>query len=256
MKTSFYIVLWILVYPLLGLLDSNFINQNSFLVAIIAIFAISYLLNRAMPKHLVYARASEALPILEHVYNGDVEAFRKRLSFDTVVETTSAVSYCVALAVILVLVFEAGLNNLIALVIFALLAVAAISGSAKYIKAKSALSANPTGEQCRDIAYEVYRLDYAAYYNDRMGRSYRDMMPARPPHFKVFQIATLLFAAVCTLLGLYYFIIYLSNILEYWSIAAAAFYGMYFLYGSLAICFGVKDAIAAWKSLKSSASEV
>ncbi len=32
MKTSFYFVLWILIYPILGLLNNSFINENSFVV--------------------------------------------------------------------------------------------------------------------------------------------------------------------------------------------------------------------------------
>lgn len=250
MKTSFYIALWILIYPLLRLLDSSFVNENSFLVALAAIWGISVLLARAMPKYVAYSGALEVFPILESVYQGDVEAFRKRLAFDTAVETTSAVYYFVALAVVLVLTLGTGLNNWIALAIFAFFAFGSINCAVKYLKAKSGLSANPTGEQCRDIAVETYRLDYAAYYENRVGRSFQDVLPECPPQFKAFQIASLVIAAICTFLGLYYFLFYLTQILVVGGVAATAFYGMYLLYGTLAICFGVKDAITIWKSLK------
>lgn len=37
MKTSFYFVVWILIYPLLGLIDNQFVNRNSFLCGSLAI---------------------------------------------------------------------------------------------------------------------------------------------------------------------------------------------------------------------------
>lgn len=37
MKTSFYFVVWILIYPLLGLIDNQFVNRNSFLYGSLAI---------------------------------------------------------------------------------------------------------------------------------------------------------------------------------------------------------------------------
>lgn len=37
MKTSFYFVVWILIYPLLGLFHSGFVNQNAFIIALLAV---------------------------------------------------------------------------------------------------------------------------------------------------------------------------------------------------------------------------
>lgn len=34
MKTSFYFVLWILIYPILGLFNNSFIDNNAFIVAL------------------------------------------------------------------------------------------------------------------------------------------------------------------------------------------------------------------------------
>ena len=33
MKTSFYFVLWILIYPILGLFNNSFIDNSAFIVA-------------------------------------------------------------------------------------------------------------------------------------------------------------------------------------------------------------------------------
>ncbi len=52
MKTSFYFVLWILVYPILGLLNNSFINENTFVLALALVWGLSWLLNQAIPKTL------------------------------------------------------------------------------------------------------------------------------------------------------------------------------------------------------------
>ncbi len=79
MKTSFYFVLWILIYPILGLFNNDFIAENSFVVAIAVVWSLSWLLNRMMPDTLTYERVSQIAPVMENVYTGNVEAFIKRL---------------------------------------------------------------------------------------------------------------------------------------------------------------------------------
>lgn len=86
MKTSFYFVLWILIYPILGLFNNAFIDNNAFIVAIAAVWGLSWLLNRAMPETLTYESASQMAPILEDVYTGNVSAFMKRLSRESNIE--------------------------------------------------------------------------------------------------------------------------------------------------------------------------
>ena len=93
MKTSFYFVLWILIYPILGLLNNDFVNNNAFVVALAAVWGFSWVLNRSMPKTLTYERVSQIAPILEDVYTGNVESFRKRLSREAMVETITSVIF-------------------------------------------------------------------------------------------------------------------------------------------------------------------
>lgn len=52
MKTSFYFVLWILIYPILGLFNNTVINDNAFIVALAVVWGFSWLLNRIMPETL------------------------------------------------------------------------------------------------------------------------------------------------------------------------------------------------------------
>ena len=244
MKTSFYFVLWILIYPILGLLDNSFINNNSFIVALAVVWGMSWLLNRIMPETMTYERASQIAPILEDVYTGNVMSFKKRLSKEANIEVITAIYFVVTTVVIALAVFKAGVNDWIALAIFGFFTIGAISRSSSLIKAKSQLRNNPTPEQCMEISDETYKLDYASYYEARSNVPYEDMLPPKPRSFKAFKIFSTVMAAIASLLGLLYIVLGIIIMVSQSSIEAGAIAGMYFLYGSLAAYFGVKDFIS------------
>ena len=158
MKTSFYFVLWILIYPILGLLNNSFIDNNAFIVALAVVWGLSWLLNRIMPNTLTYERALNVAPILEDVYTGNVASFSKRLSKEATIELVTAIYFIVTTIVIAIAIFKAGVNDWIALIIFGFFTFGAISRSAGLIKAKTNLKNNPNPEQCMEIAEETYKL--------------------------------------------------------------------------------------------------
>lgn len=243
MRTSFYFVLWILIYPILGLLDSSMIDNNAFFVALIAVWGISWLLGRLMPETLAYERVSQVAPIFEDVYTGNVGSFKKRLSQNAIVETVTSAYFVVSTVVIGYAVFSAGVNDWIALGVFLLFTFSSISGANKLLNANYKLKDNPNPEQCAEIAEETYKLDYSSYYEDRQNHSYEEMLPPRPKHFKAFQIFSIVMAIVATVLGIIYLSLGIGVMLASQGAAAKALAGMYFLYGSLATYFGIKDII-------------
>ena len=249
MKTSFYFVLWILIYPILGLLNNSFIDNNAFIVALAVVWGLSWVLNRIMPNTLTYERALNVAPILEDVYTGNVASFSKRLSKEATIELVTAIYFIVTTIVIAIAIFKAGVNDWIALIIFGFFTFGAISRSAGLIKAKTDLKNNPNPEQCMEIAEETYKLDYASYYEARNGADYSHMMPEKQNHFKIFQVCSTIISAICTLLGAAYIILgvilFFGQPIEVQTIA-----GMYFLYGTLATYFGIKDFISGVSSRK------
>ena len=112
------------------------------------------------------------------------------------------------------------------------------------MRAKTALKSNPTPEQCMEIADETYKLDYASYYDAHNGVSYQDMLPAKPRYFTAFKVFSVVIAAIASLLGLLYIILGVLIMLSQTTLEAGAIAGMYFLYGSLAAYFGVKDFVS------------
>lgn len=250
MKTSFYFVLWILIYPILGLFNNDFIAENSFVVAIAVVWSLSWLLNRMMPDTLTYERVSQIAPVMENVYTGNVDAFIKRLRTETRIETFTSIYFLLTTAVIAYAVFKAGVNDWIALIVFGFFTFGAISRSVSLSKALTSVKSNPTPEQCTETAEEVYKLDYAAYYEGRQSYSYEQMLPPRPGHFKAFQIFSIVLAGICSLLGLLYIVLAAVVMIGSTSLAENAVAGMYLLYGSLAAYFGVKDFASIVQSLR------
>ena len=244
MKTSFYFVLWILIFPILGIFNNSFIDNNAFIVALAIVWGLSWLLNRMMPDTLTYERVSQVAPILEDVYTGNVSSFKKRLVRESNIETVTAIYFIVTTIVIALAIFKAGVNDWIALLIFGFFTYGAISRSISLIGAKATLKSNPLPEQCMKIAYETYKLDYASYYDAHNGISYQQMLPPKPKHFKAFRVFSIVFAAIATLLGLLYIILGILIMLSQANLEAGAVAGMYFLYGSLAAYFGVKDFVS------------
>ena len=167
MKTSFYFVLWILIYPILGLINNEFVNNNAFFLAFVAVWGLSWLLYRLMPKTIAYERASRITPILEDVYTRNVNSFLKRLSSDTLIEIVTAIYFSVTTLVVAITIFIGGVNDWIALIVFGFFTIGAILRSIKLCKARAALHSNPTAVGFMEIATDVYRLDYASYYEAR-----------------------------------------------------------------------------------------
>lgn len=250
MKTSFYFFLWILIYPILGLFNNDFIAENSFVVAIAIVWGLSWLLNRMMPETLTYERVSQIAPIMENVYTGNVSSFIKRLRTETRIETFTSIYFLVTTAVIAYAVFKAGVNDWIALIVFGFFTFGSISRSISLNKAQASVKSNPTPEQCAKTAEEVYKLDYAAYYEGRQSYSYEQMLPSRPRHFKAFQIFSIVIAGICSLLGLLYVIFAAIIMIGSNSPVEDTFACMYLLYGSLATYFGIKDFSSIIQSLR------
>ena len=110
MKTSFYFVLWILIYPILGLLNNSFIDNNAFIVALVVVWGLSWLLNRIMPNTMTYEHALNVAPILEDVYTGNVASFSKRLSKEATIELVTAIYFIVTTIVIAIAIDIISIN--------------------------------------------------------------------------------------------------------------------------------------------------
>lgn len=244
MKTSFYFVLWIVIYPILYLFNNSFIDNNAFIFALIIVAGISWLTNKMMPKIIVYERFSQSAPMLEDVYTGNVSSFLKRLSRDFLVEAISVAYFVITFIVIILTILKSGVNDWIALIIFGIFSFGVISRCLTIYRAKSELKSEPTPEKCMEIAEGIYKLDYASFYEYRQRVSYEELLSRKPRYFKVFKVFSIVMAGIATILGFVYFVIGILVMISQNSLESGAVAGMYLLYGSLAAYFGVKDFIS------------
>ena len=242
MKTSFYFFLWIIIYPLLNLLHSPWVYQNSFIVALFVVWALSWILNKNMPDTLRYEKVSEMVTILEEVYTGNVKAFMQRLSRMVTIEFITAIYLGVAFIFVLFSMVRGSADDWIALLIFGFFAFGSISRAVKLNQVYHRIKQDPTPEECASVVEETFRVDYSGYYNSRVHTTVEAMLPPQPKHFKAFQVFSLIIAIICALFGLFYLIISIIIFAENRSAEAISGGIMYFLYGSLAAYFGIKDS--------------
>ena len=243
MKTSFYFFLWIIIYPLLSLFHNQRIYQNSFIVALFVVWGLSWILNKNMPDTLRYERLSDMSAVMEEVYSGHIETFRRRLTRRVTVDFITALYMGVAFVFILFSMVKGSADDWIALLIFGFFAFGAISRAVKLNRVCSRLKSNPTQEECAEAIGEIYQADYSSYHSERAFHSAEAMMPPRPPHFKAFQVFSLIIAIICSLFGLFYLVMSIILLAENTGARAISAGIMYFLYGSLASYFGIKDSV-------------
>ena len=252
MKTSFYFVLWFVIYPILGQFNNSFIDNNAFVIALAIVWGLSWLLNKIMPKTLAYERATQVFPILENVYTGNVASFKKRLARRSYIEVITAIYFSITTLVIAIAVIKFGINDWISLAIFLFFTIATVSRSSILLKATMQLKGNPTPEQCMEIVDETYKLDYNSYFEMRSMAAYDEIFPPKPTFFKVFIIFSIIIAIIVAFFGLYLCIIDGFVLLTFQTLEIPdeelAFAGMYFLYGTLAAYYGIKDIISCIRS--------
>lgn len=249
MKTSFYFLLWILIYPLLGLLNSNAVNEYSFLVALFIIMGISSLLKVLMANTVAYEKALQETPILEDVFTGNVESFQKRLSKEALLETVSALYYVIAIIAFLIIPnYMNGFDYWFMLIVFTILGIRTIACSVKLLTATSQLKDNPTSEQRMEIAEDTFKLDYSAYYAMRCENPYSELLPTKPRYYSFFKFFSLIVATIVIILGLFYTAMGIIIMCGDITLSRSAFSGMIFLYGSLAAYYGIRDFISCIRS--------
>ena len=243
MKTSFYFFLWIIIYPLLGLFHNQWVYQNSFIVALFAVWILSWIINKNMPKTLKYERITNMATVLEEVYSGNVVAFKKRLFRIMTVDFITAIYLGVGFIFVLFSMVRGNADDWIALLIFGFFAFGTLSHAMKLNKCYQKIQQNPSKEECESLVEKIFNFDYSSYSNIRNYTPEERMLPPEPKHFKVFQIVSLFIAILCCLFGLFY--LFRSFMILTLNRSAEAMSGgiMYFLYGSLAAYFGVKDSI-------------
>lgn len=252
MKTSFYFVLWIGIYPVLDLIPSQGLQEYSFLVALFIVFGISWMLRRHMLPTMTYDNAYGAFQLLENLYEGKVDKVKHQITRQAVVETLSAAYFAVTTVVLLYVILHSEMSQLYALIIFVFLAIGTTSRAARLLKASGQLRSNPSPEDAILIAQSLYGFNYADYYERRQSLPLSALMPPRPKYFTWYLGVSLLTALVCTAAGVAFGVFGVLILAKGTHTPGATGAGIInMLYGTLAAYFGIRDAITTISQLRS-----
>lgn len=250
MKTSFYFVLWIVIYPILGLTGSEWIEQNSFFVALICVWGLSWFLNKSMPETISYEKKLNLAQIMNEVYTCNVDGFRRLLNRMSIIEFIGALYFGITFLLSLFIIIAGYVSGLLELIVFGLLAGGTISRAAKLQKYSWQLRKNPDPQESVTIVEEM-GMDYATYYEERQNWERESIMPPAPRNFSVFEIFSMIAAVICTLLGVVFIILAIMGIIGHDASFGTTSLGiMFLLYGSLATYYGVKDCISSLNYFK------
>ena len=104
MKTSFYFVLWIMIYPILELTGVAFLQENSFIVALlIVMFVVPHLTKKIFEKDIIYSHNKRVIDYFETIYTNNVAKIKKNLMTNIILNSVVFiyfVSYVVGILVI------------------------------------------------------------------------------------------------------------------------------------------------------------
>lgn len=245
MKTSFYFVLWILIYPFLGLFHNAFINANSFIIAFLLVWILSSFLNKSMPDILSYEYKVRGMPMLEDIYSGNLIRFLKNLQRDMIIRIVTAAYFFLSTVMIVLMMIIYHSYDWIALLIFVFIDFSVGRATIMYMRSYEYLKRNLSENSCAEIARGLYKIDYSSYKENRQLRSYGDMYRPMPRHFEAFRNFSIIVALICTVLGLLSIVISIGNMMGNGRFHLGdLFSSVMILYGSLAIYYGLKDLIS------------
>lgn len=247
MKTSFYFVLWITIIWIISLIPIGSVQEYSFILSLLAVYGISAGLRNLIPGILGYDRALYSSDILENIYKGDFTGLLRHLRTDAVLEAVTSVYMLVTVVFIIATMGGNIADSLTGLIVFGLFFFGSAISTFKLVNGYFAIKDSPDADTAEDVVRTVYRLEYTDYYDAHQGRSLGEILPPRPRSYKGWLVASIVIAAVCTLLGTFFLIISIASFNVYGQLSVVTILS---LYGVLAIAFGVKDIINCSKIIK------
>lgn len=250
MKKSFYFILWIVIYSILPIFNNEIINNISIILALVITFIVAVTINAIIPKTIEYERAQNFYPFLEDIYTNNIRSFAERLSSLMYKEIISSIYDIIALFLIIFIIFYFEIIKLQLLALFIIITTISIVRALSLYHGLSTVISNPTKHQCAETIEKLFKLDYSEYCNLRQDKSYIEILPPKPKHFKSFQILSLVFSIICIMLGIRYIIFSMYYMLSEYLLDDVGYLLIPLFFGILAIYVGVIDTISIIKQPK------
>lgn len=238
MKTSFYFVLWQLVWLFIILLNIPFLNEYGFLSACIIVFFADRVIKKFLKKQIEYQRMCEAAFIMEIAYNNDYKQYKRQAFLQMIVY--------VAIFVYMTLCFIALFISysdvpLIDYILWGALMI--LTGLSSSWNIKSYIQTVKAGQVILDKRLQEF---YPSYKSERDTCTYEKMLLPRPKYYQAMNATNVVFAVLCIVIGLLTSIVlysYREDISQLLQISLT-------IWGMLAIYSGVKDLLSTSNSSK------
>ncbi|MDE7510407.1 MAG: hypothetical protein K2M62_09810 [Muribaculaceae bacterium] len=245
MRTSFYFLFWILIYPILDIVGVP--NGISFFVALGAMIVLNRILNSTMSPTLGFEKKLREMPMLSEVFEGDVNAFLKRLKGMRRLSLIGACYLVLNTLVLLYCVLVTDGKDWLLMLIFGYIALGSVMRTVKYSQLISKITDNPTAEECMNVACDDLNYDYPTYYEAMTSGGVKAYLEDKPSHFGIFQNVSMIIAVITSILGIITLIS--GAVLTLLGSYIAGFVaGTMLLYGGLAFYYGITDCLEIGKN--------
>ena len=230
MKTSFYFVLWIGLYFLIGVFGNQWMQYNSFFVAIVAVFVISSILSKITINQRAYMANRDGARFFELLYKNDYKRYlalhHRRLLFNV-----ATFIYFMITVIFLLMIHE----SWVIIAIFAFFGFGSANGMVESYKVYS---------HVRDAgAIELDEESMEVFNRYKEGRDAgfkaNQMYPPATWKDKLFRGSNIGFAIISIVLGIIYIGMYIPGLLSHGTYLMGS--TMFIAYGGLALIYGIND---------------
>ena len=241
MKTSFYFVLWICIYPILDLTGVPFLQENSFFVALlIVMFLVPNLVKKLFEKGLIYNQQKRTIDYFETIYSNNVAKLKKEIMLNIVLNSVVFVYFVSYVVGLLVLQVSDALLQYVVFSVLSLLSASWIfKNVSQYMKLKDV---EYFDEDNIDYVLAVDAQPvYEQYKAQRATMSYQQMCESLGKGGKALKITSIVFAIACIFLGIGLIYLWLPEFFVNFN--GEIIIMAMIVYASMAIYYGISDLI-------------
>lgn len=242
MKASFYFVLWIGIYFIFDIINVPFLQNNSFIAALIVIWMLQSFLNNALQNDIAKERQLSAIYLYEQIYTNDINSYRRKTLWNIIPYGVFTIYFLFTFIWILKFANYHDIGNTIfEMVIFGVLGGYYCWRTGKLIDEYVKL-------------HRVYKLTdffqgitanpaYMQFCEERTVRSFGEVLSTEPRPSSGYRIANIIFAIASILLGVWFLKVSLPHFFS--STQTGMYMVILVLYGALAIQAGIKDLMTS-----------
>lgn len=238
MVSSFYFVMWILIYFLIIISGNHFLAEYAFFVAFIGVYLVGMAANSLCREPIERRNRREMITFLEILYTGYLQRLRSRASKRLYMLMASFVYMVIATAGLII-----GHADWIIIGIFAFFTFTT-GREVHRMNAEYQTLRRATG---MSVPQGPMREALDQYAQQRQVASYLELCPKPSASEKALKVFNIAISAICILIGVF-FIYYFGSAMLIYGTHGNTGAIINFAYGLLALVYGINDLYSSIKS--------